>query len=136
MENKEIFRECLRKENEYQERIKQLEHKILTSEKSDIILLQNKNKEYESNIIKLNHTINNLIQKHEEETSRYKSMIGELLLTRDSINIEISLVQSLLSKISESPMRNLQHKEKRKVMFSKKFKRFKTLDENSLKNTN
>ncbi len=83
------------KEKIYKEKIKSIENQLLTSDKYDIVILQNQNKTYENQITNLNNQIKNLSEKHEDERSRFNNLVGELLLLKDQLIHEINSLDLL-----------------------------------------
>jgi hypothetical protein len=101
IENKNLFRSHQEKEIDYLDKIKNLEKQLLSSDKSDILVLQKQNKDYETQIKTLNKTIQTLTGKHQDENLRFKSMIGDLMMVKDQLESEIKAMEALRKEISE-----------------------------------
>jgi len=111
------------KEIAYKDRIKTLENKILTTDKHDIVLLQNQNKEYENQITSLNNQMKNLSTKFENEKYRSNHIIGELLLVRDQLIHEINSIDLVKIELLKNKQPKVKEKqsEGQKVEFLLKF---------------
>ena len=91
------------------EKIKSLESQLLSTDKYDIVILQNQNKTYENQMIKLNNQIKNLSEKHDKERNHFNNLVGELLLLKDQLIHEINSID--LVKIELMKHKNPNKKE-------------------------
>ena len=91
------------------EKIKSLESQLLSTDKYDIVILQNQNKTYENQMIKLNNQIKNLSEKHDKERNHFNNLFGELLLLKDQLIHEINSID--LVKIELMKHKNPNKKE-------------------------
>ena len=100
------------KEKIYKDKIKSLENQLLTTDKYDIVILQNQNKTYENQINNLNNQIKNVCEKHDIERNRFNNLVGELLLLKDQLIHEINSID--LVKIELMKQKNPNNKERGK----------------------
>jgi len=98
-ENKNLIKLQSDKEVQYVEKIKNLEKSLLNSDKADIVLIQKQNKEYELQITNLNNTFTILGIKQNEESAKFKSMIGELMILKDDLQEELDQLENLKKTI-------------------------------------
>ncbi len=68
-------------EKTYQEKIKFLETQLYTSDKSDVILLEKQNKEYQLQITNLTNKISMLTQKNTEEKEKFNSLVDDVMVS-------------------------------------------------------
>jgi len=123
-ENTSIKRSQDEKEKKYKEKIKALETQLLSTDKYDIVILQNQNKGYENQINNLNNQVKNLAEKHETERNRFNNLVGELLLVKDQLIHEINsldLIKIELMKHRQAPKEKEKERNSQKVEFLLKF---------------
>jgi hypothetical protein len=91
-ENKIILDSLSKKEQDYIDRIKLLENKLLTSDKKDYAQLVKEKKERENQVYILKNQIQNLSINYAEESNNYKYLVTEMIQKIDDINTEIILI--------------------------------------------
>lgn len=101
IENKNLLKTHQEKEIEFLDKIKILETQLLSSDKSDILVLQKQNRDYENMIMTLNKTIQTLTSKHLDENMKFRSMIGDLMILKDQLHSEINAMEGLRKEITE-----------------------------------
>jgi chromosome segregation ATPase len=121
LDNKNLVKTLNEKEIDYIEKIKSLEKQLLSSDKSDIIVLQKQNKDYETQIANLNKAIQNLTGKHRDESVKFKSMIGELMMLKDQLEQELKAMESLKREISEKQAKKIPYQFNNKVEMVMKY---------------
>lgn len=92
-ENKRIYEKNNLKETEYLEKIRNLENKLLNSDKKDYPQLIREKKERENQVFILKNQMQNLSQKYSEESNQYKNLVSEMIKTIEDINTEIILIR-------------------------------------------
>jgi hypothetical protein len=90
------------KENEYINRIKELELKILSSDKADLIILQRTNKENELLLNNLNKSYQNLQTKYTESTQKFATLSEELITNKQNILYELEQLEKLKLRLKEN----------------------------------
>ena len=91
-ENKKLYESFNQREEEYIEKIKLLENKLLTSDKKDYAQLVKEKKERENQIFILKNQIQNSSLKYAEESNQYKLLVGEMIQKIEEIDTEIILI--------------------------------------------
>jgi hypothetical protein len=119
-ENEYFYNSCRDKENEYIERIKVIERKLKSCDRDDVLFLLKQNNDYESQISNLSKTLQIISDKHSEEIHSYDGMMGDIMMLKDQLVKEISLVQALKEQIIELK-KHEEVTEKDRIKLTKKY---------------
>lgn len=87
------------KEFYYLEKIKSLESQLNNSDKSDITLVTKQNKDYESQIDKLNKIISNMNIKQNEEKQKFNHIVTEVMSLKEKLKEEIRSLENLKKEV-------------------------------------
>jgi hypothetical protein len=101
LDNKNLMKENSEKEIAYVNRIKELELKILSSDKADLIILQRTNKDNEIMLNNLNKSYQNLQTKFTESSHRFTTLSEELLVNKQNILFELEQLEKFKLRLRE-----------------------------------
>lgn len=139
-ENKRIYEENNQKETNYLDKIRNLETKLLNSDKKDYPQLLQEKKERENQAFILKNQIQNLSQKFSEESNQFKSLVGEMIKTIEEINTEVILIRHSKDQLIEYKQndipKNVQKNENKVELVMKYSKPSKTGPGNSVEKNN
>ena len=99
--NKKLLKEHSEKENDYIEKIKELESNLLASDKSDLIFLQKNNRESEINLNSLNKSYKILQNKFNDDCLKFKKVTEDLLTLKSELVSEITALRHIKTKLKE-----------------------------------
>lgn len=85
----ELITECNDKDSSYREQITRLEQLIMSSDKNDVIELQQQNREYRRRILSLEKTLLLLETSFKEEKKRSNTLIADLMIVKQQLIDEI-----------------------------------------------
>ena len=88
------------KEKIYSEKIKFLENQLQFSSKSDIILLQKQNREYEEHVNDLNKRIQLMNKNNEIEKEKFNSVVTEIMTLKSKLAEDIQAVEILTKELA------------------------------------
>lgn len=138
-DNKNLYDSYTQRENEYLEKIKNLENKLLTSEKKDYPSLIKEKKERENQVYILKNQIQNLSFKYAEESKQYKILVGEMIKTIEDINTEIILIRHTKDQLLEYKQDDIQKnkpKNHEKIELVMRYSKIPTKLESNVNNNN
>jgi hypothetical protein len=101
MSNKEFFQRCRDKEDEYLQKISELEKKLTLFDKADVINLQKQNEDYEIHIASLNKTLQNLKLKQTQDYDKFNCLIDEMSNLRENLEFELDSTQKMKTQLIE-----------------------------------
>ena len=120
--NKEFYQKCKDKEDEYIQKISELEKKLTLFDKADVFNLQKQNEDYEIQIASLNKTLQNLKLKQTQDYDKFDCLFDELGNLRENLECELDLTQKMKTQLIElKKIKKKKNKSNPKVELVKKY---------------